>query len=77
LINGVRNITNWENWNWIDQSRFERGSKCSNLEDFMGEGKCCWMCPVSAWGDLRPVDLMTNYQTYDEIMGEATESIHD
>jgi hypothetical protein len=77
LQNGVANATNWENWNAIDIARFDRGSRCQNLADFMGERRLCWLCPVAPWGKLEPVDLIGNYPTYDDISGQMMDSIHE
>ena len=66
LYNGSKNLTTWEIWNDIEQSKYDRGSACLNLEDVMGGGsKLAWILPISPWKGMTVDEMATSYGSYD------------
>jgi hypothetical protein len=71
---GTQNMTNWENWNLLDMSGVDQGSKCANLSDVMGKPGWRWLCPVDPWPNESLAKLMAEYPSYDEVLARpATE----
>lgn len=68
------NKTNWEDWNSINTSRFDKGSLLLNLEDICGDGsRCCWFCPTSPWKGKSNSEISLGYITYDDLYPEMTQ----
>lgn len=66
---GMRNLTNWENWNELDMSKLDRGGAIANLSDIMGEPGCRWLWPVDPWPNRSINQLLEGYISYDDVLG--------
>lgn len=77
MSHGLKNITQWEKWNYIPEESFDRGSPVENLKDIFGERDiCCWICPSDPFPGLTNNELIEDYLEYDQarsIFGKETD----
>lgn len=66
FYNGTKNVTTWELWNGFEQSKYDEGSCCLNLEDVMGSGsRLLWLLPISPWKGTTVTEMASAYGSYD------------
>lgn len=67
FVHSLKNVTNWEGWNHIDPTTFQKENCIENLKDVFGETSAClWFCPVSPWKNQTDYDISINYPSYDD-----------
>ncbi|KAK8892040.1 hypothetical protein M9Y10_029262 [Tritrichomonas musculus] len=67
FIHSLRNETNWEIWNNIDNSKFRKNSWKENLQDVFGDvNMFLWFCPISPWHNKSNAEISADYPTYDD-----------
>ena len=68
LLDAAKNRTSWEQWNKVDEKKFDRGI-VKNMEDVCGpRGRWyCWCWPVSPWRGMSNTQLASQYVSYQDV----------
>lgn len=67
MVHSFNNETNWEIWNHVESSKFQKANWKENLQDVFGDvNMLLWFCPISPWHDKSNAEISAGYLTYDD-----------